>query len=53
MDPLFVISFIIIGLTAIIYGIAQLSHAAAWIAFGWCCLLAGAWPFIRARWFGA
>lgn len=48
MDRVLVmVAFFILGAAAVVYGVALISSAAAWIVFGLFCLTIALWPVLR------
>lgn len=47
MPVIAMLVFFLVGLMALVRGVALVSVPAAWIVFGGVCLLIAAWPLVR------
>lgn len=46
-QALIMLAFFLVGAAAVVYGVAKVSAAAAWIVFGLFCLAIALWPVLR------
>lgn len=47
MPVLIMIVFFLLGVAAVVYGVALVSPPAAWVVFGLFCLAIALWPVLR------